>query len=67
MSNTEEKMTYNPMSSDPVTQAYTSHRSIDAISVVNEFMRICRDTHQTSRKFNKSMHDLYDNARNLGF
>jgi len=67
MSKTEDKMTYNPMSTDPAIQSYTLNRSIDAVTVVNEFMKICRDTHQTSKKFNKSMHDLYDNARNLGF
>mgnify|MGYP000179697115 CR=1 FL=1 len=67
MSNIQRKMKYNPISTDPVTQAYTSIRSVDAIGIVNEFMRICRDTHQTPAKFNKSMHTLYDNSRNLGF
>ena len=39
----------------------------DAVTIVHQFMEICRDTHQTDRKFNKSIHNLYDDARKYGF
>lgn len=39
----------------------------DAVTIVQQFMEICRDTHQTDKKFNKSIHNLYDDARKYGF
>ena len=39
----------------------------DAVTIVHQFMEICRDTHQTENKFNKSIHNLYDDARKYGF
>jgi hypothetical protein len=40
---------------------------LDAMHLINKFMRVCRDTQQTPKRFEKSMHDLYDNARKYGF
>jgi hypothetical protein len=40
---------------------------LDAMHLINKFMRVCRDTQQTPKQFEKSMHDLYDNARKYGF
>jgi hypothetical protein len=40
---------------------------LDAMHLINKFMQICRDTQQTPKSFEKSMHDLYDNARKYGF
>lgn len=40
---------------------------LDAIHLMDRFMMICRDTDQTPKQFEKSMHDLYDDARKFGF
>tara|TARA_R100001463_G_scaffold135965_2_gene200248 strand:+ start:187 stop:366 length:180 start_codon:yes stop_codon:yes gene_type:complete len=40
---------------------------LDATHLISRFMKICRDTRQTPKKFEKSMHDLYDDARKFGF
>ena len=40
---------------------------LDAMHLVRMFMEVCRDTQQTPKSFEKSMHDLYDIARNYGF
>ena len=40
---------------------------LDAMHLINKFMRVCRDTQQTPKRFEKSMHDLYDDARKYGF
>ena len=40
---------------------------LDAMHLINRFMQVCRDTQQTPKSFEKSMHDLYDNARKYGF
>ena len=40
---------------------------LDATHLIGRFMKICRDTRQTPKKFEKSMHDLYDDARKFGF
>ena len=40
---------------------------LDAMHLIRMFMEVCRDTQQTPKRFEKSMHDLYDNARKYGF
>ena len=42
-------------------------KHLDATYLMGRFMKICRDTRQTPKKFEKSMHDLYDAARKFGF
>ena len=40
---------------------------LDAMHLVNRFVAICRDIHQTPKQFEKSMHELYKEAKNYGF
>ena len=40
---------------------------LDAIHLIDKFMLICRDTHQTQKHFGKSMNNLYEEARKFGF
>ena len=40
---------------------------LDAIHLIDRFMLICRDTHQTPKQFEESMHKLYEDARKFGF
>ena len=40
---------------------------LDAIHLMDRFMLICRDTHQTPLQFENSMHKLYEDARRFGF
>ena len=42
-------------------------KHLDATHLIGRFMKICRNTSQTPRKFEKSMHNLYDDARKFGF
>ena len=59
MSKTIEKMYDNP------PKLKSEH--LDAIHLINRFMRVCRNTHQTPKQFEKSMHNLYKDARGYGF
>tara|TARA_A100001201_G_scaffold1761_2_gene4499 strand:- start:14016 stop:14195 length:180 start_codon:yes stop_codon:yes gene_type:complete len=40
---------------------------IDAVNLIDKFMEICRDVHQSPLQFENAMHKLYEDARNFGF
>ena len=40
---------------------------LDAMHLMNRFMTICKDIHQTPRQFERSMHILYKDAKRYGF
>lgn len=40
---------------------------LDAMHLMNRFMSVCRDIHQTPKQFESSMHQLYEDARKFGF
>ena len=40
---------------------------IDAVHLIGGFMKVCRNTSQTPKQFEKSMHNLYENAKKFGF
>lgn len=59
MSKTKERMLGTTLELKP--------HHLDAIHLIDRFMLICRDTHQTPKKFEKSMHKLYEDAKMFGF
>ena len=59
MSKTKEKMLGSTLELKP--------QHLDAIHLIDRFMLICRDTHQTPKQFEESMHKLYEDARRFGF
>lgn len=40
---------------------------LDAIHLMDRFMMICRNIHQTPKEFEKSMGKLYEDAKRFGF
>tara|TARA_R100001224_G_C3918777_1_gene114529 strand:+ start:35 stop:214 length:180 start_codon:yes stop_codon:yes gene_type:complete len=59
MSKTKEKMFSDSL------QLKSEH--LDAMHLINRFMKVCRNIDQTPKQFEKSMKNLYEDAREYGF
>lgn len=59
MSKTKQKLFENPLELKP--------QHLDAIRLIDKFVLICRNIHQTPKEFEKSMNKLYKDVKNSGF
>ena len=51
MSDTKNKMKFNPISQDPITSAYTQSRCLDAMHLIHMFLRSYdKHRHETKSK-----------------
>ena len=66
----KDKMEFNPLSTDPITEAYTKSRCLDAMSLINSFCvlvtRYKKGTIDQDDLYEKVL-SLYKECDNYGF